>query len=264
MGTSVEKELQQKYEFAREVHFDEYNAILAYYQSKTCIENSPQRGSALDMPCGDGVLTEIFSKNFERMVGIDASKKHLAAARRRLPNVEFHEALIEEVELEEKFDAIFMINVLEHVLDPVESLKKAASLLSSEGVLHVHVPNANAINRKIAVEMGTLTHCEELSPWDVNVAGHRRAYSLETLVQDIEKAELSVIKTGGVFYKMLSTPQIDWFLKNGLWEKGGHGWGRVGEDKKDWKRLFCDACYVIGKDRPEDCNVIYACIKVGV
>jgi hypothetical protein len=60
---------------------------------------------------------------------------------------------------------------------------------------------------------------------------------------------------------MLSTPQMDWFLKNGLWEEGGFGWGRVGSEKKDWRKEFCRACYEIGKERPEDCNVIYAVIK---
>ena len=53
---------------------------------------------------------------------------------------------------------------------------------------------------------------------------------------------------------------LDWFLKNGLWEEG-HGWGRTGmETAKDWKEEFCRACYEYGKQHAEDCNVIYACI----
>jgi hypothetical protein len=60
---------------------------------------------------------------------------------------------------------------------------------------------------------------------------------------------------------MFSSVQFDWFLKNGLWEKGGYGWGRVGGPKKDWKNEFCRACYEFGKTRPNDCNIIYACIK---
>ena len=58
---------------------------------------------------------------------------------------------------------------------------------------------------------------------------------------------------------MLSTPQMDWFLKNGLWDSG-HGWGREGISDVDWKAKFCHASYELGKSRPEDCNVIYACI----
>jgi hypothetical protein len=154
-----------------------------------------------------------------------------------------------------------MLNILEHVIDPVAVLQKASSLLDNNGVLIVHVPNAHAVNRKLAVLMGTLTECEELSPFDIHVVGHRRSYTLETLSVDIKKAGLKINHTGGVFYKSLSTPQMDWFLKNGPWEEGGFGWGRVGaENQQDWRAEFCRASYEFGKEHPEDCNVIYACI----
>ena len=125
----------------------------------------------------------------------------------------------------------------------------------------IHVPNAMAINRRLAVLMGSLTACEELSPFDIHVVGHRRSYTMASLCEDVEKAGLKVTSTGGVFYKMLSTPQIDWFLKNGLWADGEFGWGRVGEEKsKDWKAAFCQASYELGRQHPEDCNVIFACV----
>ena len=79
---------------------------------------------------------------------------------------------------------------------------------------------------------------------------------------DIQSSGLKLVATGGVFYKMLSTPQMDWFLKNGLWADGGFGWGRVGAENRDWKAEFCRACYDYGKEYPEDCNVIYACATV--
>ena len=99
----------------------------------------------------------------------------------------------------------------------------------------------------------------EHSPFDIEVAGHRRSYDMDLLVRDFEMAGLKVIFTGGVFYKMLSQAQINWLLEKGPWEEGGFGWGRIGEEKeKDWRRSFCNACYEYGKQRPQDCNVIYA------
>jgi 2-polyprenyl-3-methyl-5-hydroxy-6-metoxy-1,4-benzoquinol methylase len=257
--TSSEKQNQEEFTWERSVDFNEYNSILGYYQVQSCLEFA--RGPAvLDLPCGDGLLTSMFSRHFERVVGVDASGAHLARARARLPEAEFHEALIEELELNEKFDSVFMLNILEHVVDPIIALRKAASFLKDDGVLIVHVPNAMAINRRIAVLMGTLESCEELSPFDINVAGHRRSYTLETFTADIHEAGLKIASTGGVFYKSLSTPQMDWFLKNGLWEEGGFGWGRVGAEKKNWKAEFCRASFEIGKLHPEDCNIIFACI----
>ncbi len=253
-----EKALQETFTWARSVEFSDYNSYLGHYQAQACLEHA--RGdSLLDMPCGDGMLTAMMAPRFRRVVGADASAAHLAQARKRLPGVELHHDLIEDLQLNERFDTITMLNVLEHVADPVGVLRKAASLLSDDGVVLVHVPNAQAVNRKIAVLMGTLASCEELSPFDINIAGHRRSYDLAGLCADVKASGLELVATGGVFYKMLSTPQMDWFLRNGRWQDGGFGWGRVGAAPRDWKAEFCRACYEYGRNHPEDCNVIYAC-----
>jgi trans-aconitate methyltransferase len=259
MSWQAEKEHQENFPWERSKYFATFNSILGHFQAVSCIEHA--RGtSALDLPCGDGTLTRIFADNFRRVVGVDASSHHLAEARMRAPKAEFREGLIEDIELDEKFGSIFMLNVLEHVIDPAYALKRASRFLEPGGVLIAHVPNAEALNRQIAVRMGTLQSVGELSPFDLKVAGHRRYYTLDILTKDFEDAELKVFATGGIFLKMLSTPQIDWFLEHGEWEKGGFGWGRVGEEKKrDWRAEFCRACYEIGKERPRDCNVIFAC-----
>lgn len=259
MSANNEKELQESFSWARSQVFSSYNEVLGFYQAKACLEHARGK-SLLDMPCGDGVLTAMLAPAFTRVVGIDASVHHLELAKKMLPEVEFHDALIEEFETSERFSTITMLNILEHVVDPVDVLKKAASFLDENGILLVHVPNAHAVNRKLAVLMGTLTECEELSPFDIEIVGHRRSYTLNTLCDDVRKAGLKVVNTGGVFYKSMSTPQIDWFLKNGLWDEGGFGWGRVGGEKKDWKAEFCRASYEFGRQHPEDCNIIYACI----
>ncbi len=257
--SNSEKALQETFSWARSQIFSSYNQIMGRYQAQACLEHA--RGtSLLDMPCGDGSLTAWLAPSFSRVVGVDASSKHLELARKALPNVELHEALIEDFETPDRFGTVTMLNVLEHVVDPVQILQKAASLMEETGVLLVHVPNALAVNRRLAVLMGTLTTCEELSPFDIQIAGHRRSYSLKSLCAEVENAGLKVIQTGGVFYKSLSTPQMDWFLENGLWEEGGFGWGRVGAAKKDWRAEFCRASYELGKQHPEDCNIIYACI----
>ncbi|MBF0102935.1 MAG: class I SAM-dependent methyltransferase [Desulfobacterales bacterium] len=258
MDSLKEKDIQERYPWERSAYYSEYNSILGYYQVESCLEYVHGE-SLLDLPCGDGTLTALFARYFKRVVGVDASSKHIEVARQRMPQAEFHECLIEEYTSGELFDNVVMLNILEHVVDPLSVLRKAGSLLKRGGKLIVQVPNANAINRHIAVRMGTLKSLDELSPFDINVAGHRRSYMLQSLQKDIVDAGFNVVATGGIFYKMLSTAQMDWFLNNGLWQDGGFGWGRLGEEiSKDWKSEFCRACYEIGKDRPEDCNVIYA------
>ena len=145
-----------------------------------------------------------------------------------------------------------MINILEYVIDPIMLLQKASGSLNKGGVILVHFTNAMAINRRLAVLMGTLKECEELSPFDIEVAGLRRIYSIASLCADVLKAGLKYIcYAGGVFYKMLSKAQMDWFLKCGLW-KGW--WFRLGSSRwpqKGWKAEFCRASYELGKEHPE-------------
>ena len=258
VNRTEEKALQEQFPWARTAQFEEYNSVLGFYQVQDCLEYAHGR-SLLDMPCGDGLLTGLLARRFERVVGVDASSSHLRSARKRLPNAEFHESLIEDFQHAERFDTIVMLNVLEHVADPIEVLRHASTFLAPGGILIAHVPNAYAVNRRIAVLMGTLSQCEELSPFDIKVAGHRRSYSLASLRAEVEAAGLKIRATGGIFYKMLSTPQMDWFLKNGLWKDGGFGWGRIGGEERDWRAEFCRACYEFGRSRPEDCNVISVC-----
>lgn len=242
-------------------NFLRYNSILAYYKAQSILE-IVEGGSLLDLACGDGYLTKMIAGKFSRVVGVEASGAHVELAKKNVPGGEFFESLVEEFHTEERFDVITMIDLLEHLRDPVAALQKAAAFLKPEGALIVHVPNANAINRRFSVMMGTLASCDELSPYDINVAGHRRAYTRQSLGEDIAKAGLQVARTGGVFFKMLSTAQMDWFLENGLWEAGGFGWGRVGAERsKDWREEFCRASYEFGKLHPDDCNCIYACAK---
>ena len=253
-----EKARQESFTWSRTTFHSEYNRFLAEFKVESCLEHA--RGdSLLDIACGDGLMTQMFAQRFATVVGVDANGNHLAEARKRLPGVEFHESLIEDVALPRRFDTVTMLDLLEHVGDPVGVLRKAAGFLEDDGVLIVHVPNARAINRRLAVLMGTLETCEELSPFDLQVAGHRRSYSLPTLCADVERAGLKVTRTGGIFYKILSTPQMDWFLKTGCGRKAGSaggGWAARARTEGRVLPRFLRA----RKQHPEDCNIIFACV----
>jgi len=196
--TRSEKARQEAFPWSRTQYHTDYNAVLARYKVASCLENC--RGtSVLDLACGDGLMTERFAAHFARTVGVDASGRHLAQARERVPGAEFHECLIEDLALNERFASVFMLDVLEHVIDPVGLLRKAAEFLEDGGAMVVHVPNSEAVNRHIAVLMGTLTSLDELTPFDLDIAGHRRSYTLRTLEADVLAAGLKVEKLGGIF-----------------------------------------------------------------
>jgi len=257
-ASNNELEKQEHFPWQRGKYFSQYENMLGRYIVQSVLENM-QPGRLLDLACGNGDLTGMMAAHFEEVVGLDASSTHIAEAQKQSIGLTFVHSLAEDYQDREGFNTITMITLLEHVQNPPELLRVVARNLAPGGVLIAHVPNALAVNRKIAKLMGSLADEYELSPFDVNIAGHRRSYDLDLLRNDFEAAGLKIKKMGGVFYKMLSTPQVNWFLENGPWEEGGFGWGRVGAEKeKDWRQAFCDACYEYGKQRPGDCNVIHA------
>ena len=87
--------------------------------------------SALDVGCGEGVLTERFAERVPegRVVGIDLDDPELRSQwdRRGRPNLEFR--AVEATELpfgDDSFDIACAIEVLEHVPDPERTLAEMA------------------------------------------------------------------------------------------------------------------------------------------
>ena len=75
-----------------------------------------------------------------------------------------------EYETEQRFDSIFIVHVLEHLIDPVTVLKRAGELLAPGGRLFLIVPNGAAASRQIAVKMQILPTLASLSEADVKAA----------------------------------------------------------------------------------------------
>jgi 2-polyprenyl-3-methyl-5-hydroxy-6-metoxy-1,4-benzoquinol methylase len=257
-----ELERQESIPWERGKFYKAYENVLGEYIVKSVLSHA-NPPSLLDIACGNGQITSQIAAPFQRVVGLDASSVHINKARESYPHIEFVHALAEDYQSEDKFSTITMLNLLEHVMDPVGLLSSLKKYMNQDSILIVNVPNALAVNRRIAKLMGSLESEYELSPFDINIAGHRRSYDMNSLVKEMNDAGFDVVHRGGVFYKMLSSPQLNWFLEEGLWAEGGFGWGRVGAEKeKDWRQAFCDACYEYGVDHPEECNLIYVVARI--
>jgi len=261
---------QQQFKWTRTGYHPEYNKQLSKYKVVSCLEQvgfyckdeSSTARSLLDIACGDGFITEQLAASFGKVVGIDANAQVVEKARQRVPGAEFHNALAEEFASSERFSVVTLLDLLEHVQSPVDLLRHLKGFLRPDGVIIIHVPNAKAINRELNVLMGSLTHCEELSPFDIEIAGHRRSYCMQSLIEDVKEAGLVPVNKGGIFLKLLSTPQMDYLLSAHQWDSAEHGWGRSGDTSIDWKDRFCEASYRLGLQHPEMCNVLHVTCKL--
>jgi len=204
------------------------------------------RGKAiLDIGCGVGQFTPMFLNKFDRVVGLDPSKKFIQVARKADYNIEYIVGWGETFNLDEKFDTISMNMLLEHVDDTVALLKNCKRHLAKGGRILAQVPNANSVTRRLGVLMGIIDSINHISDKERNFYGHKRTYTLDTLVANCVKAGFKVVGKGGFLFKPLPNEIL----------------GRICKEKgEEWTIKFMDALVKFGEDRPEDCaNLYVAC-----
>ena len=111
--------------------------------------------SLLEIGAGCGALTGLFCRKLERVVAVDLSRKRSlinAARNREAENLEILVGNFEDIRMEEKFDYVTLIGVLEYSIcyinstDPFgDMLKRARSHLKPGGKLIVAIENKYGI-----------------------------------------------------------------------------------------------------------------------
>jgi 2-polyprenyl-3-methyl-5-hydroxy-6-metoxy-1,4-benzoquinol methylase len=94
------------------------------------LDNIASTDSVLDIGCGNGALTYDLAEKAKKVIGIDISKKQIAAAKEnyKKDNLAFVSGDVVNYNFREKFDAIVMSNVLEHIDERSEFLKRLRNI----------------------------------------------------------------------------------------------------------------------------------------
>lgn len=225
------------------VRANEFDRWVGKLQTEKVIELGVGN-SILDIGCGIGQFTPMFTKKWKRVVGLDPDLMCLQTARTAgLKNkVEYIEGWGETFDLNERFDTITMNNLLEHVESPVKVLQNCKRHLSTDGVIIVQVPNRESVARQLGVLMGVIPSLDDNSKREQELYGHRRTYSLETILGEVTQAGLKSIKWGGILYKPLPNEML-----YELSQKYG----------EYWTNRFIKALVKYGEDKPGDCAQLY-------
>lgn len=220
----------------------DFDYIMHKYMIKT-FQPWLKPGKALEMGCYKGEFTKLLTEHYQDITVLEASSDLIQVAQENLKDtpsrIKFICHTFEDVELQEKFDAIFLIHTLEHLDDSTEVLRKIKSWLSPQGLLFLVVPNALAASRQIAVKMNLIPFNNAVSEGEW-AHGHRRTYSFDTLELDAKNAGLTVFSRGGVFFKAVANFQFDLMLKHQI-----------------INQQYLDACYALGMQYPELCSSIF-------
>ena len=105
-------------------------------------------GRLLDVGCGSGDLLEHFAGRGWEMYGIDPSASAVAAAAKRGASV--HQGTLRDQPWQPgSFALITFQHALEHIDEPVDSLRLASALLQPGGLLVIDVPNWACWQRRL-------------------------------------------------------------------------------------------------------------------
>ncbi|MEN8257208.1 MAG: class I SAM-dependent methyltransferase [Thermodesulfobacteriota bacterium] len=104
----------------------------------------PEAGRLLDIGCGYGFFLEAMARREWQVEGIELSKPAAEIARAKKIGT-IHSCAVEEMEDIGLFDVVTMFYVIEHVADPLQTLRNVAKLLKPGGVLVLRYPNTSPL-----------------------------------------------------------------------------------------------------------------------
>lgn len=118
------------------IPFSPRSVHLNYLKRKHLLERGKD---VLDIGSGTGRLLYLLKWRGWNVLGIEPTT-HYAEFANRVLKVPTINGFIEDVKLEKKFDLVIMLDVLEHIADPIKILKKVKSLMKKDGRLYIVVP----------------------------------------------------------------------------------------------------------------------------
>ncbi len=206
-----------------------------------------REGNLLELGSFRGEFTKRLIPYFDDITCVEASNEAVVSARRELNNkVNIINSPFESVNLPDRYDNIILTHVLEHLDDPVGTLKRInREWLSEAGRLFLVCPNAHAPSRQIAVRMGLISHNVAVTEAEVE-HGHRITYTLDTLERDARAGGLRVVYRSGIFFKALANYQWDRLLATDIISKE-----------------YLDGCYDLGQVYPDLCSSIFLLCERG-
>lgn len=153
--------------------------------------------SVLNIGSGEGPQVIAYKDSFKKMVGIDINQERLTRSKNvakeyAIDNFETICANVEEIPLNEEFDAAFAIDIIEHVKSPRKLCKEANRLLKKNGRFLITFPAlhdnfidiVNTIGRTILFRKKKET--PKVNGW--NPDDHNHEYSLRKWIKIVEKS----------------------------------------------------------------------------
>lgn len=167
---------------------------------------------ALDIGCGDGVLLDVCMQAGIQCDGLEISESLVRDLREKFGTQVIHNSGLEAIP-ENEYDAVFLINVIEHLPNPLQILQQIHRILKPGGLVLIHAPNFGGLSAHV---LGQSWH-------QIDPLVHLNYFEYHTLDQMLLKSGLHSINR---FYLLSSSPikrivqrifyRLGIFIDNGL------------------------------------------------
>jgi len=153
-----------------------------------------KKGRFLDVGCGAGELLWAAKESGWDAQGIDPSKEFIEIGRERL-GVEGRVCTLEEAAFpDEHFDAVIMGGIIEHLYNPLETLKEIHRILKPDGWFWFDAPNEDGLYMKIGNFYMRFLRGKD---WVVTLAPtfppyHVQGFNVKSLRKIVERADFEL------------------------------------------------------------------------
>lgn len=136
----------------------------------------------LDVGCATGIFLDFCSQKGFQTFGVELSEEAIKKANKIH---KIHCGTLEDAKFQDSyFDIVTMFDIIEHVLNPDQTIKEVYRILKKDGLLVISTPDISSWHAKImGKKWGLITPLEHLS-----------YYSPKTITLELEKNNFKVIQ----------------------------------------------------------------------
>lgn len=148
--------------------------------------------SVLDIGCGSGEVGSYLAARPATVHGLEPSAERASQAARRLPVVEVGAATpgFMPTLVTARYDHVVLIDVLEHVTDPVALLSWCAARLSEDGTILCIVPNSAHLSFRTKIVRGDWSYADA-GMFDRD---HVRFYDIHSIDDVTRRADMREVR----------------------------------------------------------------------
>jgi len=151
----------------------------------------------LEIGAGGGIWTKFFLKKGAKVVSVDVCEQILKGNRKINPQAKFIIADAMDIKLNEKFDLIFVKDVIEHIRDDIKFLKNMNHHLKRKGYIVIVTQNSFSFNYLLQGGYHILKGNIDWCGWDPT---HLRFYNYKKLKRILIQSEFIPIKWFGHYF----------------------------------------------------------------